>query len=110
MSKYEQLVNFKTNLDFPSRIVLVNRDLNGERSFGGFVRDNGKGFSDENLALHDLKRIFPELSKEAVWLVLGTIPLASTMTKKAVLWIIDQAKKKWNKDCYRCELASNILE
>ncbi len=78
----------------PSRIVLVKRDLSGERTFGGFNGDKGKGFSDQFLQLADIKSICLELMKDSNWLVLGTILLASNESKKTILWLIDEAKKK----------------
>ena len=58
----------------PSRIVLVQRQHNGERSFGGFLGDTGAGFADMALAS---SQIPPSLFQSARWLLFGTIPLAS---------------------------------
>ena len=80
--------------NIPSRIVLVRRDISGERTFGGFIGHQGKGFADQFLLLSDLQKIWPELIKDANCLVLGTIPLASSVSRETVLWVIDQAKKE----------------
>lgn len=58
----------------PSRIVLVQRQPNGERSFGGFLGDAGAGFADMALTQD---RIPSSLFQTARWLLFGTIPLAS---------------------------------
>ena len=58
----------------PSRIVLVQRQPNGERSFGGFLGDTGTGFADTALAREEIP---PTLFQSARWMLFGTIPLAS---------------------------------
>jgi len=75
----------------PSRVVLVRRDLDGERFFQGFQGDKGNGFSDQVLDLSGLKESFPKLMKKASWLLLGTIPLASAACEEALLWTINKA-------------------
>ena len=53
----------------PSRVVLVRRELGGERQFHGFAGDKGFGFADQALTA----QVLPD----ARWLLIGTIPLAS---------------------------------
>lgn len=53
----------------PTRIVLVRRDLAGERQFGGFAGARGEGFADEALEA-------AALPQQASWLLVGTLPLA----------------------------------
>ncbi|MCY4236597.1 MAG: carbohydrate kinase [Cyanobacteria bacterium MAG CAR2_bin_4] len=65
----------------PSRIVLVQRQHNGERSFGGFLGDTGPGFADTAFAKD---RIPPSLFRSAHWLLFGTIPLASPTAAAAL--------------------------
>lgn len=65
----------------PSRIVLVERQPNGERSFGGFLGDVGAGFADMALAK---ERIPSSLFRSAGWLLFGTIPLASSRAAAAL--------------------------
>ncbi|MCY3653835.1 MAG: carbohydrate kinase [Cyanobacteria bacterium MAG IRC1_bin_28] len=65
----------------PSRIVLVQRQHNGERSFGGFLGDTGAGFADTAFAKD---RIPPSLFQSARWLLFGTIPLASPTAAAAL--------------------------
>jgi len=65
----------------PSRIVLVQRHHNGERSFGGFLGDTGAGFADTAFAKD---RIPPSLFQSAGWLLLGTISLASPTAAAAL--------------------------
>ncbi|AAQ00832.1 MULTISPECIES: carbohydrate kinase family protein [Prochlorococcus] len=74
-----------------SRIVLVYRDLNGERSFGGFAGDQSNIFADQYLDLNVHKKIFPSLLDEAKWLLLGTIPLAVEHSREVVQWTIEQS-------------------
>lgn len=65
----------------PSRIVLVQRQYNGERSFGGFLGDTGAGFADMSLAKDQIP---PSLFQPARWLLFGTIPLASPTAAAAL--------------------------
>ena len=64
------------NNEFPTRIVLVHRDIKGERSFGGFVGGECQDFADQNLDLDDLKKTLPLVLHQSSWLLLGTIPMA----------------------------------
>ncbi len=114
LSRGVDISGLQIHHDLPSRIVLVRRDINGERSFGGFVKHHGKGFADQHLELNSLEAIWPVLSQGASWLLLGTILLASDSSKRGVLWMIEQAKKQhlsiavdvnwrptfWNKDFF----------
>ena len=65
----------------PSRIVLVQRQHNGERSFGGFLGDTGAGFADTAFAKDQIP---PSLFQSARWLLLGTISLASPTAAAAL--------------------------
>jgi fructokinase len=67
----------------PSRIVLVRRDRQGERVFGGFAGDTGLGFADQALAADALSAALQPLLPRARWLLLGTIPLASPASAQA---------------------------
>jgi fructokinase len=62
----------------PTRIVLVRRSLDGERQFQGFAGDQGDGFADQALQPF-------ALPLTACWLLVGTIPLASTQSAQALL-------------------------
>tara|TARA_B100000700_G_C15050282_1_gene859894 strand:- start:2340 stop:3356 length:1017 start_codon:yes stop_codon:yes gene_type:complete len=75
----------------PTRIVLVSRDLNGERSFNGFSGDLGKGFSDQALSIVELKNKFQDLFSHSKYLLIGTIPLASKYSSESILWSIDES-------------------
>jgi fructokinase len=68
----------------PSRIVLVRRDAAGERQFGGFAGDRGKGFADQALAAEGLSAALGPLLAAARWLLVGTIPLASPAAASAL--------------------------
>lgn len=68
----------------PSRIVLVQRDLSGDRRFGGFAGDQGAGFADQALEAGPLGVSLPPLLRSAQWLQLGTIPLASPPAAEAL--------------------------
>ena len=67
-----------------SRIVLVRRDLSGDRSFGGFSSDRGEGFADQALDATALLATLPPLLAAASWLQVGTIPLATTASAKSL--------------------------
>ncbi len=75
----------------PTRIVLVRRDANGERSFEGFEGDKGLGFADQAIFREQMIKDWPQLIDNAKWLVLGTIPLASEISSNAFLWCIQNA-------------------
>ena len=92
----------------PSRIVLVQRQRNGERSFGGFLGDAGAGFADMALAQD---RIPPSLFRSARWLLFGTIPLASPMAAAALEQAMAMAEARqvrlaldvnWRPTFWRC--------
>ncbi len=82
-------LQFKQEL--PTRIVLVYRDIQGERSFGGFVGGFNNIFADQCLDLDKIKLLWPSLSKEASCLLLGTIALASESSRKGVKWAMENA-------------------
>ncbi len=87
------LCGLQIDHDRPSRIVLVRRDLNGERSFQGFFGDQGGGFSDQAIALSQLTSAWPLLIQNARWLLSGSIPLASKASAEALLWSFEEAQK-----------------
>ncbi|WP_269621964.1 carbohydrate kinase family protein [Prochlorococcus marinus] len=74
-----------------TRVVLVKRDSNGERSFGGFKGNKKNMFADQALNLKNLQSKWPALSINANWLVMGTILLAGDNSREVVEWIIDQS-------------------
>ena len=89
-------VNIKglqVNQAVPTRIVLVQRDSDGERTFGGFLGGPMNVFADQALDLSKLKKVWLELISDASWLVMGTIPLAFEGTREIAIWTIDQAVK-----------------
>ena len=75
----------------PTRVVLVRRDADGERSFEGFEGDKGLGFADQAILLEKIIKDWPIVIDNAKWLVIGTIPLASEISTKAFLWCIENA-------------------
>jgi len=75
----------------PTRVVLVRRDADGERSFEGFEGDKGLGFADQAISLETIIKDWPLVIDNAKWLVIGTIPLASEISSKAFLWCIENA-------------------
>ena len=75
----------------PTRIVLVRRDFEGERSFEGFAGDKGLGFADQAILLDQMIKDWPIVIDNAQWLVLGTIPLASEISSNTFLWCIENA-------------------
>ncbi len=87
------IVALQEDKDRPTRIVLVERDLKGERSFGGFKGDKGYGFADQYIESKEVSDHWPLLSLDAKWLLLGTIPLASKSSSEAVFFILENAIK-----------------
>ena len=75
----------------PTRIVLVRRDAEGERFFGGFEGDNGSGFADQAISSETMINKWPLIADKAKWLVIGTIPLASKLSSEALKVCIDKA-------------------
>jgi len=75
----------------PSRVVLVRRHADGERVFQGFAGDQGQGFADQALDTEALERAWPALSVGARWLLVGTIPLATPPSARALRWAVDAA-------------------
>lgn len=65
----------------PTRIVLVTRDAQGDRCFGGFSGDRGEGFADQAL---DAGALPPALFAQCRWLLIGSIPLASPASAAAL--------------------------
>ena len=78
----------------PSRVVLVRRDASGDRSFGGFAGDRGRGFADQAVDTDGLAEHVQPLLDQAAWLLVGTIPLASPASRQALEWLIEQALAK----------------
>ena len=92
----------------PSRIVLVQRDAGGERSFGGFAGDQGAGFADQALDADELAPCLDcllgsfetsdpvELTSGCpgvpAWLLTGTIPLASAASAQALGLLLDRGE------------------
>ena len=75
----------------PTRIVLVRRDAEGERFFGGFEGDNGFGFADQAISSEKMINNWHLIANKAKWLVIGTIPLASKLSAEALIVCIDKA-------------------
>jgi len=77
----------------PSRVVLVRRDVSGERVFQGFAGDRGAGFADQALDQAALDPHWPALAEGARWLLIGTIPLASASSAAALRSLVGQAER-----------------
>ncbi len=75
----------------PTRVVLVRRDAHGERYFGGFEGDKGFGFADQAISVKQMLNDWKLISKNAKWLIIGTIPLASEISSDALLNCIQKA-------------------
>ncbi len=78
----------------PTRIVLVNRDKSGERTFGGFVGSQNNIFADQSLNLEALEKKWSSLTSHSNWLVLGTILLAEERSREVVKWTCEQALRQ----------------
>ena len=75
----------------PTRVVLVRRDLEGERFFERFEGDKGLGFADEGISREQIILDWPLIAENAKWLVAGTIPIASEISSEAFLYCIENA-------------------
>ena len=76
----------------PTRVVLVRRDRSGERTFQGFSGDGGSGFADQALSAQSLAEAWPQIATDAAWLLIGTIPLATPHSAKALHCAVDLAQ------------------
>ena len=76
----------------PSRVVLVRRHANGERVFQGFAGDQTLGFADQMLDRVELEAVWPGVSDQARWLLVGSIPLAAMASADSLQWVLAQAK------------------
>jgi fructokinase len=70
----------------PTRIVLVRRSRDGERQFQGFDGDQGAGFADQAFE--------PAALPQSRWLLIGTLPLAASMSASALLSAVRQARSQ----------------
>ncbi|GAB5031148.1 ribokinase [Nannochloropsis oceanica] len=69
----------------PSRIVLVKRDVCGDREFGGFTGDAANsGFADQGVDPLALLPALPSFLPAAEWLLVGTLPLGSALSAEAL--------------------------
>ena len=75
----------------PTRIVQVLRYSDGERVFHGFVGDKGNGFADQALDCSEVQAVWPALSVDAQWLLLGTISLTTASSANTLRWVVKQA-------------------
>ncbi len=78
----------------PTRVVLVRRLLSGERIFHGFFGGDQNGFADDALSLKEIKEVWSQISMKALWVLVGTIPLATPESKESLVWVLNEAKKK----------------
>lgn len=78
----------------PSRTVLVRREANGERRFGGFAGDRGQGFADQAVEAGALVAAATPLLAASPWLLLGTLPLASPASAEALEALVSLAERQ----------------
>ena len=76
----------------PSRVVLVQRDATGERTFAGFAGDRGLGFADQAVDRRALAAVVEPAFASAQWLLVGTLALASPASSEALTWLLQWAK------------------
>ena len=89
-----QLAGLQSDPLRPSRIVLVRRHADGERVFQAFAGDQGQGFADQALACSVVRSVWSELADQAQWLLVGTIPLATTASAETLRWVVAQAQQR----------------
>ena len=90
-SRGVNILGLEMTKTYPTRIVLVQRDHEGDRSFKGFVGAKDSFFADQFIDQEVLKNSWNVLSSNAKWLSLGTIPLANKVSRKSLLWSIEKA-------------------
>lgn len=78
----------------PSRTVLVQRSLDGERHFGGFAGDRGLGFADQAVDAARLALDAAPLLAGAPWVLVGTLPLASPASAEALQTLVALAAER----------------
>jgi len=76
----------------PSRVVLVQRDATGERTFARFAGDRGLGFADQAVDRRALAAVVESSFAKAQWLLVGTLALASPASSEALTWLLQWAK------------------
>jgi fructokinase len=101
----------------PTRVVLVRRDAQGERSFVGFSRPDPSQFADAEL---DPDQISPDWFETADFLVMGTLGLAyphlGQSMHKALAWahdhgVITVVDLNWRPGFWpQPELAADIIK
>ena len=95
--KLEVNINFlQLDINLPTRIVKVNRDNFGDRYFSGFDTSLNTVFADEafdkNVIEKDIKSL-EKLFRKSKYLVCGTIILSSSMSAKAISYLMSLANK-----------------
>ena len=78
-----------------TRIVKIERTLEGERSFKGFVNFNSKinKFADIELKKNEIINDWKNINFDISGLVLGSIPLSNKTSREACFWLIDKANE-----------------
>ena len=81
--------------EFPTRVVMVTRDEEGDRTFSGFRNSSNKFFADERLDQLKLKKNMTNLKKlylGADFIITGTILLSSKKSEEALSFLIKYAE------------------
>lgn len=78
------------NSTFPTRQVYVLRQANGDRNFAGFTSSQPSAFADAYLQEQNLSE---KLFLDAEYLVIGTLELAYSATRQAVLRALELAER-----------------
>ena len=82
--------------NFPTRIVKVNRDINGDRYFSGFDARSKSIFADEALNKNSIEKDYNSLEKlflETKYFVTGTNILSSSISTESINYLLSIAKK-----------------
>ena len=81
--------------EYSTRIVEVSRDINGDRSFIGFVKNKLNYFADETLDINFLKSNKHSLEKlysKSKFIITGTILLTSKKSSESIYFLLNFAK------------------
>ena len=99
----EQFTKLKINLNFlqfnknfPTRIVKVEKNKEGDRVFVGFQDDINISFADEMLDLHELRNNIhnlEEIYRQTKYIVTGTLCLSAIKTSESMSFLLNYAKQ-----------------
>ncbi len=85
----------QVNPNFPTRVVMVERNNEGDRIFVGFQNDTNNYFADEMLNVSEFENKIINLEKiyrNTRYIVTGTLTLANVKTSESIHFLLNYAK------------------